>query len=121
MRSFPGRADLSEDLALTQHDGVEAGRNLEEVRDGGGVVLAVEVGRQFVDGQIADLAEEVPHVAVGAMEQLGDDVDLGAVARGEYDGLTDVVTNRKSGDGFAQLLGQRGSAAPAAPRGYCGG
>ena len=68
-------------------------------------MLAVQVRDQFVDRQVAELAEEVAHVAVRAVEQLGDDVDLGAVARRQHDGFADVVTHRQAGNGLAERSG----------------
>ncbi|CAB4734111.1 unannotated protein [freshwater metagenome] len=47
---FPCVTDLAEDLALAEHCRVQTGGNLEQVRDGGVVVLAVQVRVQFVGG-----------------------------------------------------------------------
>ena len=91
LRQLPRRAHLAEDLALAEHRRVEPGGDLEQVGDGSVVVLAVEVRVQLVGGEAAELAEEVADVGVGAVEALGDGVDLGAVARAEHDGLADVV------------------------------
>ena len=45
---LPCVAHLAEDLALAEHGRVEPGRDLEQVGDGGLVVLAVEVRVQLV-------------------------------------------------------------------------
>ena len=58
-----GAADLAEDLALAEHGGVEPGGHFEQMTDRGRVVLAVQMRDQFVDGEIAELAEEVTDVA----------------------------------------------------------
>ena len=73
--------------------------------DRGRIVLAVEMRDQLVRRQVAELAQEVAHIAVGAVEHLGDDVDLGAVARRQHDGFADVVAHRQSGDGLAESIG----------------
>ena len=48
LRDLPRLTDLAEDLALADDGRVEAGRDLEEVRDGGVVVLREQVGMQLV-------------------------------------------------------------------------
>ena len=88
---LPGGTDLAEDLVLAEHGRVEPGGHLEQVGDRGVVVLAVEVRVEIVGVQPAELAEEVADVAVGAVEPLGDGVDLGAVAGGEHHDLADVL------------------------------
>ena len=90
LRQLPCVADLAEDLGLAEHGRVEPGGHLEQVGDRGLVVLAVEVGAQLVGRQPGQLAEEVADVGVGAVEALGDGVDLGAVAGREHDDLADV-------------------------------
>ncbi len=118
---LPGRLHLAEDLALAEHGGVEPGGHLEEVGDGGGVVVDVEVVAEVLGGQEGDLGEEVADVLVGAVEPLGDGVDLGAVARGQHDRLGHVV----AGDEVVQRLGQprrrRWSSARAGRAGWSGG
>ena len=80
---LPRAAHLTEDLALAEHRRVEPGRHLEQVGDGGVVVLAVQVRVQLVGVEVAELAEEVADVGVRAVEALGHRVHLGAVARAE--------------------------------------
>ena len=103
---LPGGADLAEDLALAEHGGIEPGGDLEQVGDRRGVVLAVEVRRELVDAEVTELAQQVANVAVGAVEQLGDDVHLGAVAGGEDDRLADVVALGQTGDGLGEVVGR---------------
>ena len=88
---LPRGADLAEDLALAEHGRVEPGGDLEQMRRGRLVVLAVEVRVELVGGERAELAEEVADVGVGAVEALGDGVDLDPVARAEHGHLADVV------------------------------
>ena len=91
---LPCRTHLTEDLALAEHCRIEAGGDLEQVGHGCVVVLAVEVGVQLVGSETGKVAEEVTNVGVGAVEALGDCVDLGAVARAEHDSFADVVPSR---------------------------
>ena len=72
----------------------------------GVVVVDVEVVAEVLRREERHLGEEVADVLVGAVEALGDRVDLGAVARGEHDGLGDVL----AGDEVVEGLGQRGVA-----------
>ena len=95
-RDLPGRTDLSEDLALAEHRRVEPGRDFEQMPDGGAVVLAEQVRAQLVDVEFAEFAQEVPDVGIRAVEALGDDVHLGAIARRQHDRLTDVVPLRQA-------------------------
>jgi hypothetical protein len=81
LRCFPGGADLTENLAFAENNRVKTSSNLEQVRHCCGVVLAVKVRRKFIDRQVADLAKKVTDIAVGAMEKLCDNVNLGAVTR----------------------------------------
>ena len=107
---LPRAAHLTEDLALAEHGRIEPGGDLEQMADRGRIVLAVEVRDQLVDRQVAEFAEEVAHVGVRPVEQLGDDVDLGAVAGGQHDRFADVVAQRQAGDGLADLVGGDGDA-----------
>ena len=54
-------------------------------------MLGEQVRVQVVEGQPGDVAQEGGDVGVGAVEALGDDVDLGAPARGQHRRLADVV------------------------------
>ena len=73
---------------------------------GGLVVLAVEVRVQLVGDEPAVLAEEVPDVGVGAVEALGDGVDLDPVARAEHGDLAEVVPAGERGDGLGDVVGR---------------
>ena len=103
---LPGHLHLAEDLALAEHGRVEPGGHGEEVGDGRRVVVDVEVVAEVLGGEEGDLGEEVADVLVGAVEPLGHRVDLGAVARGEHDGLGHVL----AGDEVVERLRQRGIA-----------
>ncbi len=118
---LPRRADLAEDLALAEHGRVEPGGDLEQVGHRAVVVLAVEVRRELVDAEVAELAQEVADVGVGAVEALGDDVDLGAVARGQDHRLAEVVALGQPGHGLGEVVGGDRDAAPAGPADPCGG
>ena len=59
---LPGVAYLTEDFGLAEHGRVEATGHFEEMRNGGLIVLAVEVRVQFVGRQAAEFAEEVAYV-----------------------------------------------------------
>ena len=104
--ALPGLLHLAEDLALAEHGRVEPGGDPEEVGDGRRVVVDVEVVAEVLGGQERDLGEEVADVLVGAVEPLGDGVDLGAVAGGEHDRLGHV----RAGDEVVQGLRERGVA-----------
>ena len=90
---------------LAEHRRVEPGGHREQVGRGGLVVLAVEVVAAASSGaRPAMLREEVADVGVGAVEALGDGVDLGAVARREQHGLADVRAGEQRS---CERLGQR--------------
>ena len=103
---LPRLLHLAEDLALAEHRRVEAGGDAEEVGDRRRVVVDVEVVGEVLGGEEGDLGEEVADVLVGAVEPLGDRVDLGAVAGGEHHGLGHV----RARDQVVQRLRQRGIA-----------
>ena len=113
LRDLPRLADLAEDLGLADHRRVEPGRDLEQVPDRGVVVMRVEMRVQLVGGDVADLAQEVADVGVGAVEALGDGVDLGAVARADQDDLAHVVAIGETTDGLGDLVRRRGQRARA--------
>ena len=77
---LPRVAYLPEDLGLAEHGRVETRCNREEVPRGTLVEVAVEVVGQLVGTQAGVVGDEVADVGVRAVEPLGDDVDLGAVA-----------------------------------------
>ena len=90
LRCLPRVADLPEDLALAEHCGVETRRHGKEVVRGPLVEVAVEVIGERLRREAGVLRDEVADVGVRAVEALGDDVHLGAVARREQDGFGDV-------------------------------
>ena len=104
LSDVPGGSNLTEDLALAEHRRIETGSDLEEMIDRSGVVLTVEVRGQFVDTEIAELAQEIADVAVGAVEQFGDHVHLGAVARGQHDRFANVVPLGEAAHGLGEML-----------------
>ena len=63
---LPRVADLAEDLALADDHRVEPGRDREEVRDRGVVVVRVEVVGEVVGVDAGVVGEEVAHVADAA-------------------------------------------------------
>ena len=87
------RAHLAEDLALAGHERVEPGRDAEEVQRGGLVVQAVE---RVLD--LAARARRAPRrrASFRVLGVLGGDVELGAVARREADGLAELLRERAS-------------------------
>ena len=87
---LPGDLDLALDLALAQHRRVEPGGHRHQVLRGGRVVVDVEVVGEVLGREEREVGEEAADVAVGAVEPLGDGVDLGAVARRQHQGLADV-------------------------------
>ena len=109
-RTWPRISDLAD------HRRVEPGRDLEQVPDRGVVVMRVEVRVQLVGGDVADLAQEVADVGVGAVEALGDGVDLGAVARADQDDLAHVVAIGETTDGLGDLVRREGNALEHADR-----
>ena len=66
--------------------------------DGGAVVLAEEMRAEFVDVELAELAEKIANIGIRAMESLRNDVDLRPIAGRQYDCLADVVSLRKPVD-----------------------
>ena len=84
-------ADLTEDLVFSEDGRVEAGRHCEEMAGCVGVVEASEVVGELLGGHVGGLGEEVPDVVVGAVELLGEGVDLDAVAGRQDHRLGDVL------------------------------
>ena len=73
------------------HRGVDAGDDLEEVADRIVVVVDVEAVGEVLGRQEGEVGEEVAHLLVRAVEPLGDDVHLGAVAGRQDDDLGGVL------------------------------
>ena len=91
LRDLPRVADLAEDLGLAEHGRVETRGHREEVTRGALVEVAVEVvGRARRDAGRRGRAMKSRTSGVRAVEPLGDDVDLGAVAGRQHHGLGDV-------------------------------
>ena len=84
------RTHLAEDLALAGHERVEARRDAEEVQRGGLVVQAVE---RVLDLRL-ERGERLDRVRFGGLDVLRGDVELGAVARREANGLAELVRKR---------------------------
>ena len=105
LRQLPSGAHLAEYLALAEHCRIESRRDLEQVSDGSVVVLAVEVGVQFVGVEPAEIAEEVADVGVRVVEAFSDDVDLGAVARAQHDRFANALASNQTGDRLALFVG----------------
>ena len=99
---LPRVADLAEDLALAEDDAVEPGGHREQVGHGRRVVVDVEVVAEVLGGQEGGLGQEVADVLVGPVELLGHRVDLGAVARGEHDGLGHVLAVHQVVEGLRE-------------------
>ena len=64
--------------------------------------MHVEMVGELLGRHERQLGEEVADVLVGAVEPLGDGVDLGAVARREDDDLADVLARREVVEGLGQ-------------------
>ncbi len=79
----PRLPHLPEDLALTDDHRVDAGRHAEQVRDGGVVVVRVQVVADRVGIERRLVGEEVADVLHRRVEARAACVDLGAVARRE--------------------------------------
>ena len=84
-------AHLAEDLALAGHERVEPGRDAEEVQRGGLVVQAVE---RVLDLRL-ERGERCDRARFGVLGVLGGDVELGAVARREADGLAELAARAR--------------------------
>ena len=113
-----GGFELSQDLRLADHHGIQAGGHAEEVMDGVAALMAVEMRP---DGMRADglvIGEEGidDGARVGAV--LGGDGDLDAVAGGEDQGFGDALARFQigqrggerflaEGETFAHLYGRR--------------
>ena len=98
-----GVPGLAEDLALAEDHRVEAGRDLEEVRDRALVVVDVEVRQQRLGGLLGPRDEEAGEVLDAAVEAVDLGVDLEPVARDDRGGLGDVL----AGDDVGDQLGGR--------------
>ena len=96
-------AHLAEDLALSDGERVEAGRDVEQVRDGALVEVDVEVVAQVGHRHAGDVGEGVAEFGDGTVERRGVGVDLDAVARRQHDGLGEVLA-------LAEALAQVGLA-----------
>jgi hypothetical protein len=86
------RADLTEDLALARNERVQAGGDAEEVQGGGLVREAVDDRAQLIRRQSADGHERVERTDVRLR---ADEVELGAVAGREADGLSAFRQGRR--------------------------
>ena len=82
-----GGAHLAENLALARDERVEAGRDAEEVQRGGLIAQAIERG---LDLRL-ELRERGDRAPLGLVRVLGHDVELGAIARREADGLAELA------------------------------
>ena len=89
---LPRLAHLAEDLALADDHRVETGRDAEQMRDRGVVVVRVQTLREVVGVEARLLGEEVAHVVDAVVEARRARVDLGAVARGEQHQLGEVLS-----------------------------
>ena len=102
---------LVQDLALTEDRGVDAGCNLEQVGDGRLVDPAGEElrnSRRVGAHRTRTGTEEALDVGQAVMKALDDCVDLGTKARGEDDGLGDVLAVAEHLQGLRQVaLGYR--------------
>ena len=98
-------AGLAEDLALAEDHRVEAGGDVEQVRDGAVVVVHVEVAEHVLGRLAGALAEHPRDRLDAAVEAVDVGVDLGAVAGREHRRLGDVL---EVGDLAHQLLGALG-------------
>ena len=87
-----GGAHLAEDLALARHERVEPGRDAEEMERGSLVAQAVERG---LDLRL-ELGERRDRALLGLVGVLRDDVELGAVARREADGLAELARRARA-------------------------
>ena len=99
-----GGANLAEDLAFARDERVEAGGDAEQVQRGSLVAQAIERG---LDLRL-ELCERGDRALLGLAGILRDDVELGAVARREADGLAELERQLRCGltierDPFAQL------------------
>ena len=99
-----GGANLAEDLAFARDERVETGGDAEQVQRGSLVAQAIERG---LDLRL-ELCERGDRALLGLAGVLRDDVELGAVARREAHGLTELERQRRGGltierDPFAQL------------------
>ena len=97
------RAHLAEDLALARHERVESGSNPEEVQRRGVLVQAVD---DAFERLARNLLERDQHVSL--VDPV--DVELGAVAGGEADGVSERAGKRSGrvevdADAFAELDG----------------
>jgi hypothetical protein len=82
-----GVAQLPEDLGLTDHHRVEAGRDPERVQHRRLVVVHVEVAGELGGRNAGGLGEHVADVAETAVEAGDRRVDLHPVAGGQHHGL----------------------------------
>ena len=109
-------AGLAEDLALADRHRVEAGGDVEEVRDGAVVVVDVEVRQDRADrlagsvdqhpGDVLDAAVEAVHVGVDLQPVAGgDDRHLGDVLAGG--GLVDQLVHAAAVEGDLLQQGHR--------------
>ena len=67
------------------------------------------------------VAQEGDDVGIGHVEALGDNVDLGAPARAEHGGLTDVVALGETHDRLAEIVAGDRQPFQGWPEDPCGG
>ena len=68
-----------------------------------GVVVDVEVAGEVLGRELRERGEGVAHVCEGAVEALGEHVDLGAVARRQHDCLADVIARCDLGERLREV------------------
>ncbi|CAB4324122.1 unannotated protein [freshwater metagenome] len=96
--------DLTEDLGLTDHGGIDSGSNAEQMLDRLRTVVHVEMIGDLLGRGEGQVGEERTEIGVGRVELLGHHIDLSAVACGEHDCLAHMLM----GDHIVQCLRETG-------------
>ena len=117
LRAGERAAHLPEDLRLADGHRVEAGRDGEDVRDAAVLVVDEQVRLELGPVERAHLRQGGGHVGQRTVEGEALGIHLGAVARGDHDGLADVLRAQHGGLERGARLGVEGDGLEEGERG----
>ena len=106
------RFDLSQDLGLPNHHGVQAGGNPENVPYSLISSMNVEAVFKFFQGKMMELGKKTLEVINGLFDFLGNGIDLHPIAGGEDHIFLQGRKGLRVADGLLEVLGFEGQAFP---------
>jgi len=103
-----GGLDLSQDLRLAHHHGIEAGGDPEDMADGIFAVVAVQVRLQVVVGDMVEICQKTADTGDSPGNVAGGGIDLHPVAGGDDDPLHDPFQGAELPQRFFDVVGRKG-------------